>query len=1035
MRLLHLNNDGEFSLREYVGKDIPRYAILSHTWGADHEEITIQDVREGTGKSKIGYRKLDFCAKQAAQDNLENFWVDTCCIDKSSSAELSEAINSMFQWYHRADKCYVYLSDVSTGDQVQSELSSQKTWKTAFRCSKWFTRGWTLQELLAPKVVMFFSADRKLLGDKVSLLQEIHNTTDISAQALVGSSLSRFSVDERMAWMKKRETKREEDAAYSLLGIFDICMPLLYGEGREKAFLRLRKEIDSSTQITGRGKKSNQQIRITKSSPSSTVPFRRDDDFVFRDSLDGIRLICARPAGCAALVGLGGVGKSQVAIEYAYQVRDKSPDTWVFWVHAGTRARFEEGYRRIAEATKMDGWNDPKADVLRLVRSWLCDESNGRWLMVIDNADDASVFFPVTSQRRTVTNSDQQADVLSDFLPQSPNGSILITSRSQDVAYRLTGKYASIIEVRPMNKDDALILLQKKLGSIANEDEAVELIRTLDSMPLALTQAAAFIKQRAPRMTILRYMSEIQRSDLDRGRLLKKDVGDSRRDGQASNSIIATWQISFEYIRKQTPTAAQLLSLMSLFDRQGIPESLLRDRYAGNGDEDADFDDDIYMLTSFSLIEMSANGQEFEMHRLVQFSTKKWLELSNELEPWKTTYVTLMDESFPKGQYENWPTCQALFPHAEAAFNSQPKDAQALETWASVLFKAAWYATEIGQYRKAYEMDSSAFQVRESVLGAEHPDTLNSINSLGLVLHRQGRYKEAEAMHQRGLEVKKRLFGTGHPDTLISMSNLARTYMDQGRWADAEALEVQVLEISKTKLGADHPDTLVSMSNLSTTYRNQGRWADAEALDVQVVEISKIKLGADHLDTLVYMSNLASTYRTQGRWADAEALDVQVVEISKTKLGAEHPDTLVYMSNLAATHWNQGRWADAEALDVQVLEIRKIKLGADHPSTLDIEGAEQELDIDVDEDKVTADFTNLLSDEELYATPDGSETSATETPPPPLPERTEELVYYETRKGSANPPSCYFARNAMVFHAAAFCDEVGGLEPATSSKR
>ncbi|KAF1954309.1 hypothetical protein CC80DRAFT_567449, partial [Byssothecium circinans] len=146
-------------------------------------------------------------------------------------------------------------------------------------------------------------------------------------------------------------------------------------------------------------------------------------------------------------------------------------------------------------------------------------------------------------------------------------GSILVTSRSRDVAYRLTGAYASVVEVKPMGKDDALALLLKKLGPIINEDEAVELIRALDSMPLALTQAAAFVKQRAPRMSLSRYVDEVRRSDRDRARLLEKDVGDSRRDGRASNSIIATWQISFEHIRKQAPTAARLLSLMSLFDR------------------------------------------------------------------------------------------------------------------------------------------------------------------------------------------------------------------------------------------------------------------------------------------------------------------------------------------------------------------------------------------------------------------------------------------------------------------------------------
>jgi hypothetical protein len=246
MRLLQLEDNGEFSLTEYIGKDVPPYAILSHTWGADDEEVTFRDLRDGTGKNKLNYIKLTFCAKRAAHDGLQYFWVDTCCIDKSSSAELSEAINSMFQWYYMADRCYVYLSDVAVGSCVGKNPPPQQTWKLAFRRSRWFTRGWTLQELLAPTLVEFFSAEGERLGEKKSMAREIQEITGICTQALLGSPLSEFSVDERMSWAKRRETKREEDAAYALLGIFDIHMPLLYGERREKAFTRLGKEIRES---------------------------------------------------------------------------------------------------------------------------------------------------------------------------------------------------------------------------------------------------------------------------------------------------------------------------------------------------------------------------------------------------------------------------------------------------------------------------------------------------------------------------------------------------------------------------------------------------------------------------------------------------------------------------------------------------------------------------------------------------------------------------------------------------------------------
>jgi hypothetical protein len=233
MRLLARKNFGEFSLtEELVGDGTHPYAILSHTWGADDEEVTFRDLVEGTGKNKAGYDKIRFCGEQAALDGLRYFWVDTCCIDKSSSAELSTAINSMFRWYRDAKKCYVYLSDVTKSDS-----------QSAFRESRWFKRGWTLQELIAPKSVEFFSRNKERIGDKESLKLQIHEITGIDIQALQGTPLSRFSFAERRLWMESRETKLEEDNAYALLGILDIHMPVIYGEGREHAFIRLEEEF------------------------------------------------------------------------------------------------------------------------------------------------------------------------------------------------------------------------------------------------------------------------------------------------------------------------------------------------------------------------------------------------------------------------------------------------------------------------------------------------------------------------------------------------------------------------------------------------------------------------------------------------------------------------------------------------------------------------------------------------------------------------------------------------------------------------
>ncbi|KAH7326969.1 heterokaryon incompatibility protein-domain-containing protein, partial [Rhexocercosporidium sp. MPI-PUGE-AT-0058] len=241
MRLLHYKSDSDFGLTEFREGDIPQYAILSHTWEA--EEVTFKDLADVTSKSKAGYGKILFCGEQARRDDLQYFWVDTCCIDKSNSTELAEAINSMFRWYQKAAKCYVFLSDVPRTTAHSKGPSHQLLWESAFRTSRWFTRGWTLQELIAPTFVEFFSKDWELLGDKASLERCICDITKIPSKALRGGPLADFSVTERMSWAETRQTTREEDMAYSLLGIFDVYMPLIYGEGKENAFCRLNREL------------------------------------------------------------------------------------------------------------------------------------------------------------------------------------------------------------------------------------------------------------------------------------------------------------------------------------------------------------------------------------------------------------------------------------------------------------------------------------------------------------------------------------------------------------------------------------------------------------------------------------------------------------------------------------------------------------------------------------------------------------------------------------------------------------------------
>ncbi|KAI0896280.1 vegetative incompatibility protein HET-E-1 [Annulohypoxylon nitens] len=249
MRLLHRTEDGTFQhTKDLAGEELPSYAILSHTWLLDSdEEVSFDDLARGNTESKpTGYAKIQFCGEQAAKDGLKYFWLDTCCINRNSSAEIQEAITTMFTWYRNATRCYAYLTDV-LADEAPSHLVNDeyplRSWEPAFRRSRWFTRGWTLQELLAPASVEFFSVEGIRLGDKKSLQSIIHEITGIPHEALRGEVVTNFTVDQRLSWAANRQTKRKEDKAYCLLGIFNIFMPLLYGEG-DHAFDRLRQEID-----------------------------------------------------------------------------------------------------------------------------------------------------------------------------------------------------------------------------------------------------------------------------------------------------------------------------------------------------------------------------------------------------------------------------------------------------------------------------------------------------------------------------------------------------------------------------------------------------------------------------------------------------------------------------------------------------------------------------------------------------------------------------------------------------------------------
>ncbi|KAJ5917562.1 hypothetical protein N7466_011116 [Penicillium verhagenii] len=652
----------------------------------------------------------------------------------------------------------------------------------------------------------------------------------------------------------------------------------------------------------------------TPPTPLSTVPFRRDPDFVSRDILlEQIHEKISIPGSRIALVGIGGVGKSQLGIEYSYRVRSESPATWVFWVYASNAARFEQSFRDIADRAKIIGRHDPTVNIYQLVESWLQNDKSRKWLLILDNIDDDGFLrqpSAMCQETLTVGQTNASKKPLLEFLPRSPNGSIIITSRSQEVALKIFD-HLDIIKVEPMNKAEALELLQRKLRLPAETPDMANLLEELEFMPLAIIQAAGYIK-----------------SDRNATKLLAYEAGHLYRDWEAKNSILVTWQISFDHVRRMKPSAADLLSLMSFFDRQGVSENLLRvqgeirnddssseimleysdertdsasasetgrdfgdqrpsatnllslmsfsDRQRESGDllrvqdfsvdEDTDspcesetnhdFEDDITVLRDFSFVSINKDSTEFTMHRLVQLTVHVWLKANSQLERWKEQFIMVLWQRFPTGEYENWARCQSLFPHVKSAMSQRPKSQESLVQWATLLYRGAWYAQESGNFVESRDMASKSRKQRALIFGSEGEQTLKSTAMLAGAYRLEGGWEEAEQLFVQVMQTRKAKLGADHPDTLTSMANLASTYRSQGRWEEAEQLFLQVMETRKTKLGADHPVKLGSMNNLAYTPWSTRQQKAALLLMAECARLCEQKPGPDHPHTMSSNSTL-----------------------------------------------------------------------------------------------------------------------------------------------------------------------------------
>jgi len=631
------------------------------------------------------------------------------------------------------------------------------------------------------------------------------------------------------------------------------------------------------------------------------VPFERNQSFTCREpELRRLRelLFTGHATAKVAIAGLGGVGKTQLALELVYQTSAERKDCSLIWIPATSNESLEQAYLNAAKQLGISGWDDDKADIKRLVRDHLSSETTGPWLLVFDNADDVGMW---------VDRPTPDSDRLIDNLPKSRHGSIVFTTRDKKAAVKLAGR--NVVEISEMDEAGGQQLLRNYLVDPDllddNQGDATALLDRLTYLPLAIVQAAMYINENG--IGLRDYLSLLGEQEEDVIDLLSEDFEDDGRYRDLTNPVATTWLISFEQVRQRDPLAADYLSFMACVDAKDIPSSLLPRGASRKKETDA-----MGTLQGYSFVAKRSADSAITIHRLVHLATRNWLRDKGLLARWTRRAMARLTDVLNNADLvtREW---RPFLPHAYYALGSGSGTEEDEERFA-LLHGYGLCLYYDGRYTEAETAFKRAVGGRTTKFGADHFSTMSSNVCLTVTYHAQGRWEDAESLGLRVMETSKRVFGEDHPTTLRAMNNLAAAYNRRDQLARAEALEVRVVEGRKRVLGEENPETLISMNNLADTWKRQGRWEEAEALEVKLMETRKRVLGEQHPDTLMTMHNLAYTWRFRGRLDEAESLATQVLEARKRTLGEEHPATVGSMNNLAWIWKRQGRDAAAVAL-------------------------------------------------------------------------------------------------------------------------
>ncbi|KAI4147474.1 MAG: hypothetical protein L6R39_003098 [Caloplaca ligustica] len=711
------------------------------------------------------------------------------------------------------------------------------------------------------------------------------------------------------------------------------AMKAVKSVSKDKKVQKLLKDIDSYLTSLTFHNTSGDSTSISQAKPMRRVnmaPADRDKNFVDRPQIFRDLDATMKEYGRAAIAGIGGVGKTQIAVEQCYRFLERIPSSNVLWVHAGSVTKLVQSCKDICDRLQLPGCSDPQSDTLRILHAWLGEEANGNWMIVVDNADDLDLL----EQRLP---SETGPKTLLQLIPQRPHGKVVVTTRDRRVGERLAVRGRTVI-VPPMSLREGRTLLASYLPTARDYEKGGldELVETLDCLPLAISQAAAYMTENY--MDVADYMALLDEGGDEMEALLSESFSDARRGEAADNSVLKTWKLSFDQITHRFSRAADMLSLMSMFDRQGVPEDLLR----REGEPRHIFINALATLQNFSLVSRTTDGKSYYMHRLIQIAVKTWLQLKGTLSEWEGAATDVLSIRFPSGEYETWSACATLVPHVRAVLDLERLPRASLLRRSQLLHKVAWFDRLQDRWQLSHDRAKEAAIGFEQMLGPDAPETLSSKITAADSLIELEKPREAEECLMDILPSMERVLGPDHIETLRNKGNQGWAKFRYGDFERADAQLREVAQARERTLGFEHPATLLAYNNVavnaSTNYAYDPNYSnnalEAVALGRKVLAARQHIFGPKHIDVLETQGNLGNFLDNVGNYEEAEKYYKSAIAARDELFGPGNPWALTLMHNLAVCYSNCGNYAEALEIDKVVLSSRIKVLGEEHIDTL-----------------------------------------------------------------------------------------------------